>query len=1076
MSRANSHEAINTEQMLPSLEIKIPLNNHPLSIHTAPTSPVRLSPTHLSLGTGQKHGSLTPNKIQLSIPFRAHTEALDLDKAEFESLFSERIQTDPGDFEDHFQFKQKKEGYLDVKRKTSLRSLQNLIEDIKKASGNRSYSATKHSKIQKELSTTPKKASKVPGDKDKDQEKDSYKSRKRPLSSNERINDSRSQSREEKNRGEKKVIKTAVKDLELDFGIAGRCDTDEGPDDLFEEGSSEREVKSCKNSREAGPIRYSKMSEEDAALMFEIRRKELLNFLKKLGANATLIKKKHSYRKPGIPKQGGSVSGHMSEFRRNELEREYRMRAVKETLKESLSPTTFIIYNNNNAESIFNGLTKARTPLKESNKKQAASFKNISESVSDTKRRNSVKSHREKEESNTMVSRNLEASFNRIAQDLMIEASEKKVRRPNKTTERLVGSVEEKREGFESIKIDLKKELLKKKKKKKVVAEKAEEKIVITTTAEKAIPKKLNEEADSLKNNNVAPQVQTKGSQEVKEKNVVNQQLIETMRKKNKEVLGDIEEIDIQIQRMEAEKNAKQNKGRGQNNNGSRAAKKKEDVPPVIPTPPPQEVYEESLEGSYAYSAKMKRSKSRPRSMNVAGSFHSEGVGAKQQENGSKDIVSTVARTWKEKNAGATSRSTRWDEVENKGREVNNKKTLNDNNKQVLNINKVEQQPRNVQQNIEKTNAKWINAREEKSITRQTQESKTALKNEPTSQNNNLLKAKRHSTSNNMKSLDLGRGKMDAPKIENYKSPKDTREYLSPKLDQNKRNVSFTPTPTLLQSTQYSSLANSTPPVSELFQQNKSVENIKNKKQSIDSLMENSKSQQKIRKEPYSASSVQKLQTSRKSSEVDNQPEKTNIKIGSRHERYSAANIHENPRSPKISFFDEVKKILKEGAKDEQRKTPTSLTDTTTKSVQNIKKEPVNKPKFDFAPSMDIRSKLYKDSRPLDELTKSVKIPGVSSATLKKREPQELINVYQKEAPMSLELQNLANNNKNNSEPVSAASERLAVGISKSLEKGISSKTRIKSPAEPFSILNKEIENLLKVSNKEISSTIKKKK
>jgi len=30
-------------------------------------------------------------------------------------------------------------------------------------------------------------------------------------------------------------------------------------------------VKSCKNSREAGPIRYSKMSEEDAALMFEIR-------------------------------------------------------------------------------------------------------------------------------------------------------------------------------------------------------------------------------------------------------------------------------------------------------------------------------------------------------------------------------------------------------------------------------------------------------------------------------------------------------------------------------------------------------------------------------------------------------------------------------------------------------------------------------------------------------------------------------------------------------------------------------------------------------------------------------------
>jgi len=567
MARANSHEAINTEQMVPSLEIKIPLDNHPLSIHTAPTSPVRLSPTHLNLGSGQKHGSLTPNKIQLSIPFRAHTEALDLDKAEFESLFSERIQTDPGDFEDHFQFNQKKEGYLDVKRKTSLRSLQNLIEDIKKASGNRSYSATKHSKIQKELSTTPKKASKVSGEKDKDKEKDSYKSRKRPLSSNERINDSHSRSREEKNHGDKKVIKTAVKDLELDFGMADRCNTDEGPDDLFEEGSSEREVKSCKNSREAGPIRYSKMSEEDAALMFEIRRKELLSFLKKLGANATLIKKKQSYRKPGIPKQGGSVSGQISEFRRNELEREHRMRAVKEALKESLSPTTFIIYNNNHAESILNGLTKARTPLKESNKKQAASFKNISESVSDTKRRNSVKSYREKEESTTMVSRNLEASFNRIAQDLMmIEASEKKVRRPTKTTERLVGSVEEKREGFESIKIDLKKELLKKKKKKKVVAE---DKSVVTV--EKVIPKKSTEEIDPLQ---IAPQVQVKESKEVKEKNIVNQQLIETMRKKNKEVLGDIEEIDIQIQRMEAEKNTKQNKGRGQNTNGSKTAKK----------------------------------------------------------------------------------------------------------------------------------------------------------------------------------------------------------------------------------------------------------------------------------------------------------------------------------------------------------------------------------------------------------------------------------------------------------------------------------------------------------------------
>jgi len=139
MARTNSHENVNIEQILPSLEIKIP---HPLSIHTAPNSPVRLSPTHMNLAISKTPGSTSPTRLQLPIAYRAQTEALDKDKDEFESLFSDRIQTDPGDFEDtsQQQFKQKKQGYLDVKRKTSLRSLQNLIDDIKKASGNRSYS------------------------------------------------------------------------------------------------------------------------------------------------------------------------------------------------------------------------------------------------------------------------------------------------------------------------------------------------------------------------------------------------------------------------------------------------------------------------------------------------------------------------------------------------------------------------------------------------------------------------------------------------------------------------------------------------------------------------------------------------------------------------------------------------------------------------------------------------------------------------------------------------------------------------------------------------------------------------
>jgi len=103
---------------------------------------------------------------------------------------------------------------------------------------------------------------------------------------------------------------------------------------------------------------------------------------------------------------------------------------------------------------------------------------------------------------------------------------------------------------------------------------------------------------------------------------------------------------------MEAESKAKQNKNRNkgkvvQNNNNQNqkavpvavpipVVKKKEELPP----PPPQEVYEESLEGSYAYTAKMRRSKSRPRSVNMAGSFYSEGL--KQQENSQKEVGSSV--------------------------------------------------------------------------------------------------------------------------------------------------------------------------------------------------------------------------------------------------------------------------------------------------------------------------------------------------------------------------------------------------------------------------------------------------
>ena len=324
------------------------------------------------------------------------------------------------------------------------------------------------------------------------------------------------------------------------------------------------------------------------------------------------------------------------------------------------------------------------------------------------------------------------------------------------------------------------------------------------------------------------------------------------------------------------------------------------------------------------------------------------------------------------------------------------------------------------------SNSKWINPREEKSINRDT---RATPANEPS---NMVAKGKRHGASTNMKSLDLGRGKVEAPKVDNYKSPKEMREYLSPnnsKLNEKdmRKNNSYTPTPTL-QSTQSPSLTNTTSPISELFPQSKSVvsnENVKNKKQSVESILENSR--QKMKKEPNWASSVMKMQT-RKSSETETRPEKSEMM--KRNERYSAANIHEHPRSPtKISFFDEVKKILKEGggAKDE-RKTPTSLPDKSkdNKPLQKsetakIKKEPLNKPKFDFAPSMDIRSKIYRDSRPLDEMTKSVKIP-VSGMNKKREEllvsPKDFISIDRRDSqsqsttPLSLELQNITNNHK----------------------------------------------------------------
>ena len=226
------------------------------------------------------------------------------------------------------------------------------------------------------------------------------------------------------------------------------------------------------------------------------------------------------------------------------------MRSVKDTLRPSASPNTFIIYNNNMTEKPWSGgQARLGTPAKENNKlkRLPSSVKAGSDSASDAKRRNSLKANSEKEEANAVVKRNLESSFNKIAQDWQDSNNGRGFRKIRVKAETFTGSVDEKKDVFENIKIDLKKEVSKKKKKKRtaitqIQVQVQEQEPEHTVNLEKMIQKRTSEDLGLLMNRN-------RELNEIKEERKVNLELINHMRKKNKAVLSDIEEIDVQIQK-----------------------------------------------------------------------------------------------------------------------------------------------------------------------------------------------------------------------------------------------------------------------------------------------------------------------------------------------------------------------------------------------------------------------------------------------------------------------------------------------------------------------------------------------
>jgi len=96
----------------------------------------------------------------------------------------------------------------------------------------------------------------------------------------------------------------------------------------------------------------------------------------------------------------------------------------------------------------------------------------------------------------------------------------------------------------------------------------------------------------------------------------------------------------------------------------------------------------------------------------------------------------------------------------------------------------------------------------------------------------------------------------------------------------------------------------------------------------------------------------------------------------------------------KMSFFEGVKKILKEGTKKEKNipkplENKRSIDWDTNKIQKNdrVKRDVPNKPKFDFNSTTDLRTKIYKESRPIEEIAESFKINCSGNTLSKKKKP-----------------------------------------------------------------------------------------
>lgn len=111
--------------------------------------------------------------------------------------------------------------------------------------------------------------------------------------------------------------------------------------------------------------------------------------------------------------------------------------------------------------------------------------------------------------------------------------------------------------------------------------------------------------------------------------------------------------------------------------------------------------------------------------------------------------------------------------------------------------------------------------------------------------------------------------------------------------------------------------------------------------------------------------------------------------------RNSQGYLQDNTKSgSKNSFFDEVKKILKEGTQND-RKTPNTLSKQLSAGAKTLKpeasrpkKEPSNRPALDVVggSAKDLRAKISREGRLLDDIKKSLKINTQNGSVIKDKD------------------------------------------------------------------------------------------